>query len=176
MSEYFVNKRKPMKEISSEQVEKIEAKYGGGWFYLVKVIIEPYQGSEKFVAPRIEWWKVHREAHNFERRMVAHAPTKKLAMEQLEELRNSQWKSFKNLYWHLSPEDQTKCHEIEAELKKIENQEKEAQVILEIAKAEKKKKLAAARRKRYKERKKQKERVEFVKKISETDRFTGIEI
>ena len=164
--------KRKMKEISSEQVEKIEAKYGGGWFYLVKVIIKPYRDSEEL----LEWWHVHRESDNFKRRTVAHAPTKELAMEQMEQLKGSQWHSFKSLHWHLPLEEQKKCNEIEAELKKEETARDQQKLANALAANEKKKKLAATRRKRYKERKKQKEHVELVKKIGETDRFTGLEI
>ena len=160
--------RIPMKEISSEQVEKIEAEYGGGWFYLVKVVIQPCHGFKEV----IDWWHVHREADTFTRRMVAHAPTKELAMEALEHLKGSQWKSFQSLNWNISIEDQLKCQEMEAELKKLKSQQdlEEAQRLAE--EAEEKKKRAEARKKL----REQKERVKLLKKVGDTDRFTGLEI
>ncbi len=96
----------PMKEILSEQVEKIEGKRGG-WFYLVKVVVEPHEGF----SDRVEWWKVFRSNGPFERRFVTHAPTKELALQGIENLNNSKWHSYATVRWmapDLSAEDEAK--------------------------------------------------------------------
>lgn len=167
MSGFFGNKRRPMKEISSEQVDKIEGKFGG-WFYLVKVIIQPYAESEEL----IEWWKIHREGEGFERRMVSHAPTREIALQQIKDLNNDRWKPYKSLRWDLSYEQKQQMLKVEAEVEKIRCQQnmKKAKQLAEEAEA--KKQRAVERKKR----KKQKERIETIKKVGVTERFTGIEI
>ncbi len=167
MPVHSVNRPIPIKEISSEQVEKIEGKYGG-WFYLVKVIVQPCHEFKELT----EWWQVHREGPSFERRMVAHGPTKEIATEQLEELNNSQFHSWASRCWSIPWKDLEKCQEMEAELKKIKSQKDLERAQQQAIEAEKEKKRAEARQ-RLKE---QKERIELLEKVGETDRFTGLEI
>lgn len=159
--------RIPMEEISSEQVAEIKGKFGGS-FYLVKVMIKPYAESEEL----LEWWKIYRSNGPFPHRMVSHAPTREIALQGIEYLNGAKWKSYQTMPWNLSAEDKAQCKVFEAELKKAKCQE-DLDKIKRLAKeAVEKKKKAAAR----KIRKEQKERIETIKRIGETERFTGLEI
>lgn len=160
-----------IREISCEQVATFEAQYGGGHFYIVRMIIQPFEDADC-----VEWWQVHRDGTDYKRRMISHAPTFEAAIEQFEWLNNQKYKPFQRLKWNLPLEEKQKIQELSKQIAKEQKIRKDELTAKQIAEHELQKAIEEELAKQQEIRAWNERRIQKYKETVESQRFVGINV